>query len=97
MIKEITVNVDEKLAVNKFNVDETNAHIELAENPSAEEFEKLILCCPAGLYKYDETGNPTFDYAGCLECGTCRILCADTIIEKWENPQAGMGVHYRFG
>ena len=97
MIKEITVNVDEKLAVNKFNVDEGNAHIELAEDPDRSEFDKLVLCCPARLYQYDESGEPVFDYAGCLECGTCRILCGDTIIKKWENPQAGMGVQYRFG
>ncbi|MEG1561324.1 MAG: ferredoxin family protein, partial [Raoultibacter sp.] len=38
-----------------------------------------------------------FDYAGCLECGTCRIACGDTIIKKWENPQPTMGIEYRFG
>lgn len=97
MIDNITVNLDEKLAVDKFNVDETNAHIELVEHPAEAEFQKLVLCCPAGLYKYDENGQPEFDYAGCLECGTCRILCGDTILAKWENPQAGAGVHYRYG
>lgn len=97
MISEITVNVDEKLAVDKFNVDEGNAHIELAESIDDAEFAKLVLCCPAGLYKYDEAHNPVFDYAGCLECGTCRILCRDTIVAKWEYPQAGLGVSYRLG
>lgn len=97
MINEITVNVDEKLAVDKFNVDEANPHIVLKDDPDAGEFDKLILCCPAGLYKRDGDGQTSFDYAGCLECGTCRILCGDTILEKWEYPQAGMGVSYRFG
>lgn len=97
MINEITVNVDEKLAVGKFNVDEANPHIVLKADPDASEFDKLILCCPAGLYKRDVDGQTSFDYAGCLECGTCRILCGDTIIEKWEYPQAGMGVSYRYG
>ena len=97
MIAEITVNVDEKLAVNKFNVDEGNAHIVLAENPDPAEFDKLILCCPAGLYKRDAEGAVSFDYAGCLECGTCRMLCGDTILEKWDFPQMGAGVSYRFG
>lgn len=92
-----TVNVDEKLAVNKFNVDEGNAHIVLRACPDAEEFDKLIRCCPAGLYKRSSEGEMTFDYAGCLECGTCRVLCADTIVEKWTFPQAGMGISYRFG
>ena len=62
-VKEITVNVDEFLA----------------------------------LYKIDENGAKSFDYAGCLECGTCRIACGGTIVEKWENPQPTMGVEYRFG
>lgn len=97
MIKPITVNVDEKLAVDKFNVDEANAHIVLAENPSAAEIDKLILCCPAALYKRDEAGELSFDYAGCLECGTCRILALGTAIEKWEYPKDANGVSYRYG
>ena len=32
-MKETTVNVDEKLAVDKFNVDEGNPHIVLVGNP----------------------------------------------------------------
>ena len=52
----ISVNVDAKLALNKYNVDE-----------------------------------------GHLECGTCRILCSRTIVERWEYPQPTMGVEYRYG
>ena len=96
-MRETTVNVDEKLAVDKFNVDEGNPHVVLVGNPDPAEFEKLMLCCPAGLYQRGPEGEAVFDCAGCLECGTCRILCGDTIIEKWEFPQAGMGVSYRFG
>ena len=96
-VREITVNVDEALAVNKYEVDEECAHIELAEDPDDEEFLKLVRVCPAALYKIDEDGNKSFDYAGCLECGTCRIACGDTIVEKWVNPGPTMGVEYRFG
>ena len=94
---KFTVNVDEYLSLNKYEVDESNAHIELVDDPSDEEFDKLIRVCPAALYKRDEDGKKTFDYAGCLECGTCRIACGGTIIKKWENPQPTMGVEYRFG
>jgi len=97
MIKPISVNVEEKLAINKFNVDEASPHIILKNDLSEAEFVKLILCCPAALYKRAEDGTKTFDCAGCLECGTCRILCGTTILEKWENPQPTMGVSYRFG
>lgn len=92
-----TVNVDEYLAVNKYEVDEDHAHIELVDDPADSEFDKLIMVCPAALYKRDPEGNKTFDYAGCLECGTCRIACGDTIVKKWVNPGPTMGVEYRFG
>ena len=93
-----TVNVDAYLALNKYEVDEGCAHIELVEDPSAAEFDKLIMVCPAALYRRDaDTGEKSFDYAGCLECGTCRIACGDTIIKKWANPGPTMGVEYRHG
>ena len=96
-VREITVDVSEALAVNKYEVDEGNPHIELAEELDDEEFLKLVKLCPAGLYKIDEAGNKSFDWAGCLECGTCRIACGDTIVEKWNNPGPMMGVEYRVG
>ncbi len=96
-MKEITVNVDEYLAVNKFEVDEEHAHIELVDDPDMREFLKLVRVCPAGLYKVDAEGIKSFDYAGCLECGTCRIACEGTIVKKWVNPGPTMGVEYRYG
>lgn len=96
-IAEITVNMDEFLALDKYEVDEESAHIELVEDPDDEEFLKLVRVCPAALYKIDAEGKKSFDYAGCLECGTCRIACGSTIVRKWENPQPTMGVEYRFG
>ena len=92
-----TVNVDVKLGVNKFHVDESNAHIVVKANPDRAELAKLLKACPAGLYKLDDAGNLQFDYAGCLECGTCRVLCGKTILEKWEFPQGTLGVEYRRG
>ena len=56
-----------------------------------------MLACPAALYKIDEDGGLSFDYAGCLECGTCRILCSRTIVERWEYPQPTMGVNIGTG
>lgn len=99
-LKPITVRVDDLIGVNKFTVDEEVAHIELVDGDidglDAEEFGKLVRVCPAGLYREDENGR-SFDYAGCLECGTCRIACGDTIIKKWEQPSSSHGVSYRFG
>ncbi|MCI1788913.1 MAG: ferredoxin family protein [Actinomyces sp.] len=91
------VHVESKLSLDRFTVDEDNAHIELTGDLDDTEFDKLILCCPAGLYRRTEDGTKTFDYAGCLECGSCRILCLGTIVHRWEYPGPGMGVQYRFG
>lgn len=96
-ISETTVNVEAKLALNKFNVDEGHPHIELVDEPDDAEFDKLVLCCPAGLYRRNADGTKKFDHAGCLECGTCRILCGGTIVRSWAYPEPTMGVQYRFG
>lgn len=91
------VNVDVKLGVNKFFIDEDEAHIELVDSPDLNEFKKLVVACPAGLYKIDDNNNLKFDYAGCLECGTCRILCGKTILKKWDYPNGTFGIEYRYG
>lgn len=94
----MSVNVEEKLGVNKFNVDEENPHIVLKkENIDMKEFKKLVIACPAGLYVLNDDGSVRFDYAGCLECGTCRVLCGSTILEKWEFPQGTFGIEFRQG
>ncbi len=59
------VNVDVKLGVNKFNVDEDSPHIILKTDPDKQALEVLIKACPAGLYKKQDDGSVRFDYAGC--------------------------------
>lgn len=94
----MTVNVEEKLGIDKFHVDEENPHIILKkENVDEGEFQKLVIACPAGLYTLNDDGSMRFDYAGCFECGTCRVLCGKTILEKWEYPQGTFGIEYRYG
>lgn len=101
MIEEIGVNVDQKLSLNKYDVDEDCAHIVLKKPEDCphfdSEFDKLIIACPAALYKRDTDGKTSFDYAGCLECGTCRILCGSTILDNWVYPVATKGIEYRWG
>jgi len=96
-LKPITVNVDEYLGLNKYNVDEGNPHIVLVEQPDKRRFEQLVRVCPAALYKEDATGEQHFDYAGCLECGTCRIVAGGGIVGTWRFPGPTMGVEYRYG
>jgi ferredoxin like protein len=88
----------ELLSLNRFNVDEQEPHIVLDKNICAECREKpCLVVCPAVLYKLDHSGNITFDHAGCLECGTCRVMCKHKGIMKWVYPRGTFGVSYRHG
>ena len=48
------VSVDDKLGYNVFHTDESYAHIEIDKDyKNEEEIRKVVLACPAGLYKYE--------------------------------------------
>ncbi len=88
----------ELLSLNKFNVDEEQAHIMLNKDICAKCQDKpCLLVCPAVLYRLDKNGAITFDYAGCLECGTCRVMCKNRGIIKWDYPRGTFGVSFRYG
>jgi ferredoxin like protein len=92
-------SVDDKLALNKFVVDEHHCHITVhQEHMDQGMIKALLTVCPAGLYTLDPEGKLLLEYAGCLECGSCRIICAarpDAL--TWEYPKATKGVFYRYG
>lgn len=96
-LSPVTVNVDEYLGLNKYEVDEANPHIRLRQPVSVAEFRKLQRVCPAGLYRVGADGGQLFDHAGCLECGTCRVVGLGLALASWEYPQPTMGVEYRHG
>ena len=58
------------------------------------EWKPCLRLCPAECYTMvgDEV---LFSYEGCLECGTCRIVCPEKAI-KWSYPKSGRGIHFRF-
>lgn len=86
----------ELLSLDKFNVDEEESHIVLDKEICARcENKPCLVVCSAGLYKLDQSGGISFDYAGCLECGTCRIMCKDKGIVKWIYPRGAFGVSFR--
>ena len=55
------------------------------------------MACPAKLYSKREDGTVEFNYEGCLECGTCRVLAGGRIIKSWDHPIGGMGIVFRQG
>jgi ferredoxin like protein len=51
--------------------------------------------CPARCYTWSEEDRKiTFVYDGCLECGTCYVVC-DGHFERWRYPRGGFGVAFR--
>ena len=91
------MTIDDKLGLNKFNVDESYSHIDVDLDCKDEaEIRKLLLACPAECYKYED-GQPRFAHAGCLECGTCRVLSGGKIVKRWEHPNGAFGVQFRHG
>lgn len=59
--------------------------------------ELLIKACPAGLFSRTPQGDLQIDFRGCLECGTCRLLCDEKTLQRWRYPASGFGITYRFG
>ena len=53
--------------------------------------------CPVyELYVFDD-GRVIFSYEGCVECGTCRIVCNEFRNIEWTYPRGGYGIQYRYG
>jgi len=87
--------VEDKLAVDKFDVDR-EVHIQVdGDICKACEEHYCVYVCPADCYKLGE-GHVTYSYEGCLECGSCRIACRRGAIE-WTLPRAGFGVCFEYG
>ncbi|BAE85584.1 ferredoxin family protein [Desulfitobacterium hafniense] len=90
------LSMADKLALDKFEVDEGESHIHLHNELCKSCKEKnCLLVCPAGLYS-EQNGEIIVEWAGCLECGTCRAVCPQKAIE-WIYPRGGFGIIYRQG
>ncbi len=91
------MKIEEKIAVNAIKNDK-ESHIKLDQGKCAKCAERwCIRVCPAHLYAVsEETGEVVVEYAGCLECGTCKIVCTHGSV-SWDYPKGGFGVQYRFG
>jgi ferredoxin like protein len=91
------MNMDAKLGLNVFSIDEEPHIIINQEICQAEcQIRYCLQVCPAELYTLDMQGKVQVKYEGCLECGTCLIACRHEAL-TWHYPRAGHGVQYRFG
>jgi ferredoxin like protein len=91
-------SVEQLLGIDKFMVDDEEAHIEIDKEVCRGCATKpCTFACPAGLYTV-KAGEISFDYAGCLECGTCRLVCPHSAKAiAWRYPRGGFGIQYRYG
>jgi len=86
--------IEELLQRNVYDV-QAEPHITVdSEKCEKCETKPCLRMCPAECYTL--VGNRVlFSYEGCLECGTCRVICPMNAI-TWNYPKSGRGIQYRF-
>jgi ferredoxin like protein len=91
--------IERKLGLVAFNVDRARAHIRISDHDVCLRCERqqCINCCPANCYQPLDDGRVLFSYEGCVECGTCRIVCHVFQNIEWTYPRGGFGVQYQLG
>lgn len=91
------MKVEEKIALCAIKHSETS-HIELDQSECPNCATKIcVKACPAGLYTHEpELDEIKIDHSGCLECGTCFIICPVGAV-AWRAPDPGFGIRYRYG
>ncbi len=92
------IRVEEKLFQNRYQVDAGRPHITVRphETPSPALL-ALTKVCPAKCYEENERGQVEITVDGCMECGTCRMLCEASGDIEWSYPRGGFGVLFKFG
>ncbi len=90
------INLDEIFDYTSFNVDR-DPHIKLDEQICKIcDQRSCVNCCPARCYTWDEEKQKmTFVHDGCLECGTCYVVCENDAFTRWRYPRGGFGVCFR--
>lgn len=88
-------SIEDKLAVNKYDLDE-EVHVRIQEETCQRcEQKSCVYVCPADCFKLKDD-RLSFAYEGCLECGSCRIICPEDAID-WALPRGGFGICYQYG
>jgi len=90
------INLDEIFDYTSFQVDR-DPHIKLDETVCQKcDQRACTTCCPAACYTWDdENQKMTFVHDGCLECGTCYVVCQKDAFTRWRYPRGGYGVAFR--
>lgn len=89
-------NVDDVFDYTSFNIDR-EAHIVIDPDHCFRcDHRYCTTTCPTRCYSWSEKDQKmTFVFAGCVECGTCHVVCEATAFTRWRYPRGGFGVSYR--
>lgn len=92
------MRIEDRLFLNRFKAD-TISHLSVIDPNRCLKCvrKQCSYSCPAKCYTIDEQGKASVAYEGCVECGTCRIVCNEFWNIGWEYPRGGFGVLYKFG
>ncbi len=93
-----SVNIEEKLFQNRYKVDAGRPHITVRDTDVCQscDAKPCTVCCPAGCWSLDDGGKIDLVVDGCLECGTCRLVCDSDNVD-WNYPRGGFGILFKFG
>lgn len=92
------MKLEDKLFLVTFNAD-TESHLHAKDQAVCRNCvnKPCISGCPAEVWEHDTDKDEVHAaFEGCLECGTCRIICPYDNID-WHYPRGGFGVKYKFG
>lgn len=89
--------IDDKLSTCAFRLS-GESHIKIIDPELCGSCADKPCClCPAECYKRDgQAGSPFTNFDGCLECGTCDLICPASNVD-WNYPKGGFGVAYELG
>ena len=90
-----TFSISERLNTLQYHVDET-PHIEVDGEKCGDcGAHPCLVFCPAKCFTAKESGGIDYYYVGCVECGSCFLLCDNKAV-KWSYPTGGAGMVYRY-
>jgi ferredoxin like protein len=92
------LTVDDRLGKTVFDLDH-EPHIVVDYDKCKDCVDKpCVPMCPARLYLLQQS-SLVFNCEGCLECGTCRVVChaGGNGGVSWKYPRGGLGVRYKDG
>jgi ferredoxin like protein len=90
---------EKKRHLNHSRIDADRPHIKVNKAESSATgclAQQCVVCCPASCW-----GNGAKQVRliteGCVECGTCRIVCGEFHNVDWNCPRGGFDILYKFG